>query len=321
MELTFKNLPEYLDYFKDEKSCIAHLEQSRWNGNPVCPHCGKDKPYRTATRSRKPELQGTFDFKCSSKDCKKVFTVISGTFMESTKIKSYRTWFAAIYLVTAHKKGISSLQLSRDLGITQKTAWFMLHRIRAMMGFDTTNTLKLKGEIELDETFVGGKNKNRHADKKFEGTQGRSTVDKTAVFGLMEREGQLITEVVTDTKAITLKPIVKRLVEKGALVFTDEWGAYNGLGKDFKHEVVKHNEGQYVNGRAHTNTLEGFWGLFKRGIFGIYHSASRQHLHRYLGEFTYRYNTRKTSDSNRVNIAFKRMEGRLTYNKLIGKAA
>ena len=173
MTTNFKNLIQLLDYFKDEATCVNYLSVSRWGDTPACPHCGNVGAYITNR-----------GYKCKAKECHKKFTVTTGTVFENTKI-DLRYWFAAIYLATAHKKGISSLQLSRDLNITQKTAWFLLHRIRLML---TNNApQKLEGGVEVDETFVGGKNKNRHANKKIEGSQGRSAADKTPILGIAEK--------------------------------------------------------------------------------------------------------------------------------------
>jgi transposase-like protein len=302
MELHFKSLPKLLEYFKDNATCIEFLEQQRWSKTPVCPFCGGKQIYRTNR-----------GFKC--KECTKKFTVTVGTIFENSKIK-LTTWFAAVYLCTAHKKGVSSLQLSRDLGITQKTAWFMEHRIREMLR--AKKSLLLKGTVQADETFVGGKNKNRHADKKVEGSQGRSVKDKTPVFG-MTNDGKVNLAVVPNTQAETLKPIIKNLVEKGSIVVTDEWGGYSGLGKNYDHKVIKHNEGEYKKDGYHTNNIEGFWSLLKRGIFGIYHYASPQHLHRYCDEFSYRFNTRDIDDSDRFIASLTRVNGRLTYKQLIRK--
>lgn len=303
MELHFKSLPKLLDYFKDNSTCIEFLEQQRWGKNPICPFCGSKKVYRTNR-----------GFKCG--DCKKKFTVTVGTIFEHSKIK-LNTWFAAVYLCTAHKKGISSLQLHRDLGITQKTAWFMEHRIREMLR-SKNSPLLLEGTVQADETFVGGKNKNRHADKKVEKSQGRSVKDKTPVFGL-ENDGKVNLKVIPNTQAKTLKPIIKNLVKKGAIVITDEWGGYNGLSKDYNHKVLNHKEGEYVKDGFTTNSIDGFWSLLKRGIFGIYHSTSPQHLHRYCDEFSYRYNTRKIDDSDRFMVSLTKVDGRLTYKQLTEK--
>ena len=300
MELHFKSLPALLNHFKENATCINFLEQQRWGGTVTCPFCGATEIYTTNR-----------GFKC--KECAKKFSVTVGTVFENSKIK-LNIWFAAIYLCTAHKKGISSLQLHRDLGVTQKTAWFMLHRIREMLR--AKQSPLLKGTIQADETFVGGKNKNRHADKKVENSQGRSVKDKTPVFGLINN-GNVNTEVIPNTKESTLKPIIHAMVEKGAILVTDEWNGYNGLTSDYNHQVIKHKEGKYVSGQFHTNSIEGFWSLLKRGIFGIYHFASAQHLTRYCDEFSYRYNTRKIDDSDRFMVSLTKVEGRLTYKQLI----
>jgi transposase-like protein len=306
--LKFKSLIALLDYFKDENVCKKELEISRWNGKICCPHCGHDKVYKTGER-----------FKCANSDCYKKFSVISGTIFENTKIP-LRTWYAAIYLITAHKKGISSCQLARDLNVTQKTAWFLLHRIRETMQDEAPELLA--NTVEVDETFIGGKNKNRHANKKVKQSQGRSTKDKTPVFGAVERGGKVIMEVVPNTKGRTLMPIMEKIIEKGSTVVSDEWGAYARLGKHYTHGVVKHNEGQYVDGAFHTNNIEGVWAIFKRGYIGIYHQMSKKHLNRYCHEFAYRYNTRKISDGDRFETILPKCKNyRLRYSDLIANVA
>ena len=304
--MKFKSLPQILTHFKDKETCIKFLEQQRWNGKPECPKCGHSKKIYKIENGKR--------YKCGNNECGKKFSVTVGTVFENSKIP-LNMWFAAIYLATAHKKGISSLQLHRDLGVTQKTAWFMLHRIREMMR-DKAPAL-LEGEVQADESFVGGKNKNRHADKKVKDSQGRSVKDKTPVFGLANK-GHVNLKVVPDTKATTLKPIIASMVEEGAIIVTDEWAAYNGLSRDYQHRVVKHNQGEYVRDGFHTNTMEGFWSLLKRGIYGIYHHASSKHLSRYCDEFSYRYNTRNLADPERFTASLAQVNGRLTYKQLIG---
>lgn len=301
----FKNLLDLFKHFKDDNTCRTYLEELRWNGDISCPHCGCVGAYK---------LGDNKTYKCKDNICRKKFTVTVGTIFENTKLP-LNLWFGAIYLATAHKKGISSLQLSRDLGITQKTAWFMLHRIREMLRDKAPQMLDTI--VEVDETFIGGKNKNRHYDKKVENSQGRSVKDKTPVFGIMQRWGNITTRVVNDTKASSLKPVIADMVKEGTIVVSDEWTAYNGLHGTYKHVVINHNNGEYVRGAFHTNTIEGFWSLFKRGIFGIYHQVSPKHLNRYCDEFTYRYNTRKVLDNERFMLSLRNMNTRLTYTMLV----
>ncbi len=301
----FTNLMSLLSYFKDEQICREYLETIRWNGQITCPYkeCAHEKVFKYSNGKV---------YKCSK--CKRQFSVRVGTIFEDSKI-SLQKWFAAIYLVTAHKKGISSLQLHRDLGITQKTAWFMLHRIRHTFGLKTNE--KLVGVCEADETFIGGQEKNKHKSKRTEGTQGRSVKTKSAVAGVVQRGGELRAQKVADTTGYNLRHFVYQNVSFGSQLHTDEWWGYKGLSQAFKHNFVKHNEGQYVNGDSHTNTLEGFWSLLKRGVVGIYHSMSNKHLQQYLDEFVFRYNTRNHSESFRFDTMLNNINTHLTYEQLI----
>ena len=297
----FKSVIELFEVFSTEQSCIDHLEQLRWNGNVVSPFDSTSKVYKCK------------DNKYRCKNTGKYFNVRTNTLFDNTKI-SLRKWFAAVWLVTCHKKGISSLQLSRDIDVTQKTAWFMLQRIRNCFGIENNNNLT--NTVELDETYVGGKNKNRHADKKVEFSQGRSTKDKTPVFGMVERKGKLNAKVVPDTTCGTLTRETVRYV-KDALVCTDEWWGYNSIKKLFRHSIVNHKCREYVRDDIYTNTIEGFWSLLKRGIVGIYHFTSKHHLQKYIDEFVFRYNTRNFSECERFNLLLQNTEHRLTYKELI----
>lgn len=302
----FENLIQLTSHFSDEKVCREHLENLRWNGKPVCPYCGHEKVYRIEDGKR---------YKCASKECYKKFSVTVGTIFENTKI-SLKIWFVAIYLACNHKKGISSLQLHRDLGITQKTAWFVLQRIREMLKDKAPQMLE--NEVEVDESYFGGKEKNKHRAKRTKGTQGRSSKTKTPVLGILERNGNIIAKPVPNTKGETIQPIMLKSVKFGSVLFTDEWHGYRGLSRLYEHKTVNHGKGEYVNGLAHTNTVEGFWSLFKRGIIGIYHSVSHKHLERYCDEFAYRYNTKDLSQQDRFNQAIcQSKDNRLKYKDLI----
>ncbi len=294
MRTDFNNVIQILDYFKSDKRCKDLLIKQRWSNGVNCPFCNNIKVYVTKR-----------GFKCANTECRKGFTVTVKTIFENTKIK-LRYWFAAIYLVTSHKKGISSHQLSRDLNITQKTAWFMLQRIRSIMK-DMTPLL-MNGIIEIDEAFIGGK---AQQTEKFD--------NKSIIFGLLERGGRLVTKVVPSKSINALMPIIKDNVEKGSLIVSDGYNGYNGLGRrGYLHESVDHQTKEFVRGKFHTNSLEGYWSLFKRGIIGIYHYVSPKHLQRYSDEFTFRYETRKIKDCERfMNILMNVGSFRITYNELV----
>lgn len=312
--MNFQNLTQCLDYFADEATCIAYLEQQRWGGTPACPFCGVINPYRTNR-----------GFKCSDKACGKKFTVKVGTIYENSKV-TLRDWFAASYLLLSSKKGISSLQLHRQLGITQKTAWFVLHRLREMLKDKAPQVLA--GSAQVDETYVGGSLKNKHKSKiaklrreqEGKGLQGRSDT-KTPVFGIAETNGRVIVKVTDWVTRKNAQALIENHISEGSTVVTDGYAMYAFLGQDdrFKHVMVDHKAGQYVNGGFHTNGIENFWSLLKRGIIGIFHQVSPQHLQRYCDEFAARYNTRKIKDHERFDLYQQQVNGRLTYNRLIGK--
>lgn len=305
--MNFKSVLEVAEYFSDSQNCINFLTQLRWGGKIKCPHCNHEKIY---------ELKGKYKrYKCTG--CKKQFSVLKGSIFENSPIPLQK-WFMAMYIMSSHKKGISSYQLSRDIDVTQKTAWFMLQRIRYAMKKKTLT--KLKGVVSIDETFVGGKNKNRRWDKKVKNSQGRSFKDKTPVVGLLEAGGELRTVVVKDTSSTSLYPVVIEQVEENTIVVTDEWRGYRGIEKHFYHMVVDHSRKQYLNDNGFTtNNIEGAWAHFKRMINGIYHRVSPKHLQRYCDEFTYRYNTRTQTAGDRFNDTIQKVECRLTYQDLINK--
>lgn len=304
--MDFKNLTDLFTHFANDQICREYLEGQRWGGQIACPYCQHNgKIYRIENGKR---------YKCGNPECHKKFSVTVGTIFESSKI-DLRTWFGALYLCTAHKKGISSLQLHRDLGVTQKTAWFMLQRIREMLRNDAPEMLK--NTVELDETWVGGKEKNKHADKKTPGTQGRNTKTKAVVVGMVERGGNVIAQHVEQLENGLVEYMIEKNIEKGSSVMTDDARTYSTIRRNYVHRAVNHSAKQYVDGMCHTNTIEGFWSLLKRGIVGIYHSVSYKHLNRYCDEFSFRYNSRKVTDVQRFHFSVTRAEGkRLKYNDL-----
>ncbi len=298
----FNSILDLINAFPNEETCIKHLEELRWNGYVISPFDRTSTVYECSNDR----------YRC--KNTSKYFNVKTGTLFDNTKVKLQK-WFIAIWLVTSHKKGISSLQLAKDINVTQKTAWFMIQRIRACFGIENNNDLD--NTVEADETYVGGKNKNRHQDKKVPSSQGRSTKDKTPIVGIVERQGKLNANVVENVNTETLRTEIIKSVKHTASLYTDEWLGYKGVSKIYNHSIVKHNQGEYVNGRVHTNTIEGFWSLLKRGIVGIYHFTSKKHLQRYVDEFVFRYNTRKKSELGRFNLLLANTEIRTTYKGLI----
>jgi len=289
------NLLEFQKNFGTEEQCLAYLEQTRWSKGRFCPHCKSEKTYKFA--------DGLL-FKCG--ECKKQFTVKVGTIFSDSKIPLFK-WFLAIYLATSLKKGISSMQLSRYISVTQKSSWFMLQRIRYAIEKSGNGGL-LENVVEVDETYVGGK----HSGKRGRGAEG-----KTPIVGIVQRKGIVRTETVSDTTARTVRKIVRDNVKIGTYILTDEYRSYNRLEQDgYFHGRITHSAGEYANGEIHTNTIEGFWSHLKRGIDGVYHHVSPKHLQKYCKEFEYRYNTRTMKDFDRFTDSLGLTNQRLTYNQL-----
>lgn len=307
--MQIKSFIHLIEKLQSEEDCRLFLEDVRWQGKPVCPHCGSisDKHYKLKN-------DGTFKGLYKCKDCRSRFTVTVGTMFEGSHL-SFKKWFFAIYMFLSHKKGISSVQLSKDLGITQKTAWFMLSRIRH--NFKSKVKVKFDDKTQVDETYVGGKKRKGDKRKK---TQGRSTLIKVPVMGLLSK-GKVYTIIIPKASGWVLKTIIYNMVEKGSTIITDGWKGYNGLSRDFIHKVVDHGKGEYVRNGFHTNSIEGFWSQLKRGILGIYHLVSPKHLSKYCDEFAYRYNTRDISDGERFNQFLFECYDRLKYQDLIFKTA
>ena len=298
----FSSILELLETFKTQDICIKYLEKRRWEDKVVSPYTNNKNVYKCKKNM----------YVC--RDTGKQFNVKTGTLFENTKIPLQK-WFLAIWLITSHKKGISSLQLAKDIKVTQKTAWFVLQRIRNCFG--EKGNMQLNGEVEADETYVGGKNKNRHADKKVKEAQGRSTKDKTPVVGMLERKGKLIAQVIKDVKKDTLHGVITKNVKGKSILYTDEWRGYKGIDKIYNHSIVKHFNSEYVKGNVHTNTIEGFWSILKRGIVGIYHFTSAKHLQKYVDEFVFRYNTKLNTEAERFNFFLGNTTHRITYKELI----
>jgi transposase-like protein len=300
-----KTLQEAIKYFSDPDTCVTFMAMLRWPDGVACPICeGKAVSYLSTRRL----------WKC--KACKKQFSVKVGTVMEDSPI-SLDKWLCAIWLIANAKNGISSCEIHRALGVTQKTAWFLLHRIRLAMQNGTFE--KMSGQVEVDETYIGGLARNMHRDKRDKKIHGTGGSGKVAVMGLLERNGKVRAKVIADATQATLHGEVKQHIENGAELFTDGWKGYSGLHTDYVHQVINHAE-KYVDGQIHTNGIENFWSLLKRGIKGTYVSVEPFHLFRYLDEQTFRFNARKVKDADRFIQTVKQITGkRLTYDELTGK--
>src|SRR6202049_2808304 len=296
-------------WFSEFEHCRQFMMQLRWpDGVVLCPQCGAEK----LTWLAKQRV-----WKCYSKHERPTFSLKTGTIFEDSPI-ALEKWLCAAWLLINCKNRVSSYEIHRGLGVTQKTAWFMLHRIRLAMqdaGFN-----KLNGEVEVDETFIGGKARNMHKAKRAEKITGTGGKDKTVVMGMVERGGSVRAFVVDNRRKKELQKQVKEHVEAGAAIFTDELKSYDGLESDFQHQVINHAV-EYVNGNVHTNAMENFWSLLKRGLHGTYISVEPFHLFRYIDEQAFRYNNRKEmDDSDRFKAVMKQVVGkRLTYQELTGK--
>ncbi len=292
--------------YSDEDKCRAYMEQMRWGGNPTCPFCGMHNPYK---------LKDGKTYRCKLSTCRKDFTVTVGTVFENSKVK-LSVWMAAIYLCTGHKKGVSSHQLARDLGLTQKTAWFVEHRVRLLMG-DPEPEVPLDNVVEIDETYVGGK-WEKMSRKRRKKHQDLGVDNKVAVMGLLERDGKAKLTVIGKN---SFKDVVRQNVATSAIVITDAHMGYIGLNQDFQaHEAVNHHKMEFKRGIAYTNSVEGFFSHFKRTIIGTYHQISPKHLSKYCAETAYRFNTRKMTDAERFQAVISNPQGRLMYKDLIQKA-
>lgn len=315
MITTFKNLSDLQKYFHSEQVCREYLAKARWGEQAVCPFC--------ATTAKPYVIEGGKRYKCSDKDCHQKFSAISGTIFENTKV-SLQKWFIAIYLIDSHKKGISSLQLSRDLGVTQKTAWFIEHRVREMLKENAPELLE--GTVQIDTTFVGGKlktksNKKRKAYREaFKAGEISRDDGKGMVLGFIANGKTVLTKVVDGSTAQDIMPVMHKHVKQGSTVVTDEASIFRLLRDKYEHRKVNHSKNEYVVDGFTTNGIESYFATLKRGHYGTYHYMSKKHLHRYCDEFSFRFNTRTITESERFEKSLGNAHGRrLTYKKLINK--
>ena len=299
-------LAELFRMFPDDATAERWFADQRWPEGLHCPYCG-------STNVQSGAKHKTMPYRCREKECAKRFSVRTKTPMESSKL-GFQVWAIAVYQVTTNLKGVSSMKLHRDLGITQRSAWFLAHRLREAWKDQGSQFV---GPVEVDETFIGGKEKNKHANKKLRA--GRGAVGKAIVVGAKDRETNRVSAaVVKGTDAKTLQGFVGERAVKGATIYTDDHGGYQGM--PFEHETVKHSISEYVNGMAHTNGIESFWALLKRGYHGTFHHFSEKHLDRYVTEFAGRHNSRNANTVDMMGDMVSGMVGkRLMYRELVAR--
>lgn len=312
-DVQFKSVLDLIKVFPDEKSCHQYLGAKRWSdGVIICPHCTHEEAYVFSDGIR---------YKCTK--CQLKFTAKTGTFMDSSKLPTIK-WIYAMYLIL-HKKGISSIQLGKDIGVTQKTAWFVLQRIRFALGNESDEMLD--GTVEIDETFVGGKSKNKHRDKRPKYNPGREFPDKIPVIGMVRRStinnrGDVVPSYVKavaidNVQMLTITKAVRKYVKHGAHLMGDGFVGYRVLENTYKLSSVDHSRKWYVDGDTHTNTIENFWSQFKKGTISTYHKMTRKHLNKYVQEFAFKYNYRHLSLQGQIDTIIGNMVCRIKYKELI----
>jgi transposase-like protein len=312
----FNNLLELIKSMPDEATCRQYVANQRWGeGKVICPYCNHNKAYL---------IEGGKRYKCASKTCLKKFSVTVGTFMEASNIPLTK-WLAGIYLVTSHKKGISSYQLGRDLGIAQKNSWFMMHRIREVLKPQYDEVLQ--GVVEVDETYMAKKYRSKYkglspdeVEQMTEQQRKDKVKSKGAVIGIVQRDGNAVVKAIDSINKGNIKDMVTKHVKPdNTTLMTDESNLYKFSLRNYSREAVTHSKGIWKIDNCHTNTVEGLWSLMKRGIYGIYHQVTAKHLQAYCNEYAFRYNTRKIKDSQRFELSLGQLNGRLTYKELISE--
>lgn len=302
MVTNFDSLFDLMEAFPNEQACVDHLRSIRWRDGEFCPHCQSNKIYHFSDRKT---------FKCG--ECRQRFSIKVGTIFEDTKLP-LRKWFMAIWMISNHPKGIASTTLAKDLKITQKSAWFVLHRLRHAARTPSFNA-PLKGTVESDTTYIGGKEKNKHMSKRRKGAQGGA--GKEILLGMVENEGELRIVHTDSRQTSSTQDILIPNVEQGSTLVTDEGREFKGFERDFNRVTINHSAGEYARDGFHTNTIESVWALLKRQIVGIHHWVSPKHLQRYADEMSWRFNRRDMKVTGRMSDLFACVEGRLTYKALI----
>jgi len=309
----FDNILQLCEKLSTEAKCIEFFINLRWKDGVECPHCQSKKIYTLKNRK---------SFRCGNAECRETFSIRTGTVMEASNI-SIKKWILAIYLATSNKKGISSPQLAKHIGISQQSAWFILHRIREAKGIKFNSSSSFSGTVEVDECYVGGSESNKHTKNKFKS-------EKSVIIGLVNRDTkQAKAFKIDNADKECLLPKIGCNVKERSTIVTDTYHAYNNLRRNYTHKTVKHSANEYVrneldiDGRVsfkiHTNTIEGFWSIVKRTINGTHHWISKKHTQAYLAEMTIRYNSRETSEGLRLNDIMSNLNGRLSYKQLVAK--